>query len=187
MTDPLDETQPHDTSANRAPLVPGPGEPTPGALDSTAPIPTAGTVPPPPGTIPPGAYPTAMPGGAGSGPDLGTASVVPPTPTATPAGPPPTGSAGGAPPLRANPDRPVTDWREPPWIPPRNRDRGRDRGGPSLAAIVVGLVLLAIGLYYFVDRTLGIALPAVRWGSLWPLILVVIGAVILLRALGDRR
>jgi uncharacterized integral membrane protein len=101
----------------------------------------------------------------------------------------PSGPIDAAPPLRANPDRPVTDWREPPWIPPRtrDRDRGRDRGGPSLAAIVVGLVLLAIGLYYFVDRTLGIALPAVRWGSLWPLILIVIGAVIVLRAIGDRR
>jgi Domain of unknown function (DUF5668) len=185
MTDPLDETQPHDLSANRTPLVPGPGDPAPGALDSTAPIPTAGTVPPPPGVVPPVAFPAGMPGGAGSGPDLGTASIVPPTPA--PAVPPPPGPVDPAPALRANPDRPATDWREPPWIPPRTRDGSRDRGGPSLGAIVVGLVLLAIGLYYFIDRTLGISLPAVRWGSLWPLILVVIGAVIVLRAISDRR
>jgi hypothetical protein len=46
----------------------------------------------------------------------------------------------------------------------------------------VGLIVLAVGLYYFVDRTLGIDLPAVSWGNLWPVILIAIGGVILVRA-----
>lgn len=137
MTDPLDETQPHDTSAADRPLVPGPGETVPAS---------------------------AIGGGTTGG------------------GNPP--RTGGTPPLRADPSRPTTDWREPPWLPPRHRDRDR---GPSLAAIIVGLVLLGIGGWYFLDRTLGIDLPELRWSNLWPLILVVVGAVIVLNALRDRR
>ena len=43
--------------------------------------------------------------------------------------------------------------------------RSRDRDAPSLAAIVVGLVLIAVGVYYFLDRTLGIELPRIQWSS----------------------
>jgi hypothetical protein len=95
------------------------------------------------------------------------------------------------PPLVADPNRPVSDWREPPWFPAaddRDRDRARrarDRG-PGLGAIVVGLGLVAIGIWYFLDRTLGIAMPEIRWGSLWPLLLIVLGLVIVVRALGRR-
>ena len=52
--------------------------------------------------------------------------------------------------------------------------------------MIVGLILIAIGLYFFVDRTLGIALPRISWGSLWPIVLIVIGGLILGRSL-DRR
>ncbi|HET9614538.1 MAG TPA: hypothetical protein VFP22_06980, partial [Candidatus Limnocylindrales bacterium] len=89
------------------------------------------------------------------------------------------------PPLRADPNRPAaSDWREPAWFPPR--DRPRARGGPNVAGIIVGLVILAIGLYYVLDVTLGLSLPRLSWGSLWPLILVVIGLLILARGAGRR-
>ena len=88
--------------------------------------------------------------------------------------------APAPPPLVANPDRPVSDWREPPWLP-ADRDRHRDRG-PSLASIVFGLVVLAIGVWYFLDRTLGIAMPAIRRGSLWPVLLILLGLVIVVQA-----
>ena len=143
-------------------------------LDETQPtaVPTAGAVPPPPG---PASSPAVDPvTGRPAHPVTGR----PPDAAATP------GTSATAPPLRANPDRPPSDWREPPWIPPR--DKARDRG-PSLAAIIVGLVLLAIGIYYFLDRTLGVDVPDIRWGSLWPLILIAIGAVILLRGVMRRR
>jgi len=84
--------------------------------------------------------------------------------------------------LRVDPDGPKdTDWREPAWFPPRETDRG-----PSLAALVVGLVLIAIGLYFFVDRTLGVALPRIQWSTVWPVILIAIGAIVLIRSVSRR-
>jgi LiaI-LiaF-like transmembrane region len=84
-------------------------------------------------------------------------------------------------PLRVDPDRPAdSGWREPAWFPPRNR-HDRDRR-PSTFAVVVGLILIAIGGYSFLDRTLGIAMPRIQWSSAWPVILIVIGGLILLRS-----
>ena len=45
-----------------------------------------------------------------------------------------------------------------------------------------GLIVIAIGLWFFLDRTLGFDLPDIDWGGLWPLILIAIGAWILLGA-----
>ena len=86
------------------------------------------------------------------------------------------------PPLRADPDRPAdSGWREPAWMPPRERERK-----PSLAAVVVGLVLIGVGLWFFLDRTLGVALPRVQWSTIWPVILIVIGGLIVLRSFQRR-
>ena len=114
--------------------------------------------------------------------------VDPPPP---PAEPPPAEPAEPAPPEEPakpgdpHPDRPSsTDWREPPWFPPRDKDR-RDRKA-SLAAIVIGLIILAIGVYYLFDRTLGVPMPRIQWGSLWPVLLIVVGGLILLRSIQRR-
>jgi hypothetical protein len=78
-----------------------------------------------------------------------------------------------------DPDRPAdSGWREPPWIPARPKHDDR----PSMIALVFGLALIAVGGWYFLDRTLGVDLPRISWGSLWPLILIVIGGVILIRS-----
>jgi len=45
---------------------------------------------------------------------------------------------------------------------------------------VFGFVLIAIGAWFFADRTLGFDLPDLDLGSLWPLLLVGLGAWILL-------
>ena len=72
------------------------------------------------------------------------------------------------------------------WLPPgprptrRDRDRGRDAGGT--ASLVLGVVLLALGLWFFAQDTLGLELPSVRWNQLWPIILIVIGAWVLVGA-----
>jgi cell wall-active antibiotic response 4TMS protein YvqF len=101
---------------------------------------------------------------------------LPPAPTSTP--PPP----ASEPPLRADPDRPADPgWREPAWFPPRERQRR-----PSVAAVVFGLALIAIGLWFFLDRTLGVDLPRIQWGTIWPVILIVIGGLILLRSFQRR-
>lgn len=86
--------------------------------------------------------------------------------------------------LRADPARPSdTAWREPAWFPPKDQDR-RQRASP--VAIVVGLALIAVGLYFFVDRTLGIALPRIQWSAIWPVALIVIGGLVLLRSVSRR-
>jgi hypothetical protein len=57
----------------------------------------------------------------------------------------------------------------------------------TLANIVVGLVFLVIGIWYFLDTTLGLTMPDIEWGDLWPILLIVIGGAILYRAAVDRR
>ena len=84
-------------------------------------------------------------------------------------------------PLQVRLDRPAdSGWREPAWFPPRNQ-HDRDRR-PSTFAVVVGLILIGIGGYFFLDRTLGIPMPPIQWSSVWPVILIVIGGLILLRS-----
>jgi hypothetical protein len=108
-------------------------------------------------------------------PDSPAGSPDPTSGTSAPTSPPP---LVAAPP----PDTPST-WREPPWVPPREPARR----GPSPVAIVVGLIILAVGVYFFVDRTLGIDLPTIHWSSLWPILLVLVGGLIIIRALGRDR
>lgn len=87
-------------------------------------------------------------------------------------------------PLRAEPEgRAPTAWREPPWFPP-GRERPHRERRPHLASIVVGLALVLIGVYFFLDETLGIPMPPIAWGSLWPVLLILVGGLILLRSTG---
>jgi hypothetical protein len=138
----------------------------------------AGSAPADPRAVDPaadGAVPDAPP------PDPATVPGAAPRPPAMPGGP--LGEPAPPPPLVVDPDRPADPgWREPPWIPPRRRD-----ARPNLAALIVGFGLIAFGLWFFVDRTLGIDLPAIRWGSLWPILLIVIGGIVLLRSLDRSR
>ena len=46
-------------------------------------------------------------------------------------------------------------------------------------SLIVGVILLAIGLWYFADRTLGLALPRLNWNDLWPIALILLGAWII--------
>ena len=104
-------------------------------------------------------------------------STNPPTSSEPPvaSGPPPSS-------LRVDPDGPkATDWREPAWFPPRDKDRR-----PNLASTVVGLALVAIGLYFFLDRTLGVAMPRLQWATIWPVILIALGVIVLFRSVSRR-
>jgi hypothetical protein len=47
------------------------------------------------------------------------------------------------------------------------------------SSLVIGVVILAVGLWYFADRTLGLDLPRLNWNDLWPIALIVVGAWII--------
>jgi thiol:disulfide interchange protein len=49
---------------------------------------------------------------------------------------------------------------------------------------VFGLILLAIGVWFLADQTLGLVLPRIDWGRLWPLFIIAIGLWI---AIGSMR
>ena len=76
---------------------------------------------------------------------------APPDPTA-PDPPPP------------NPSPPSPAWQPPP------ADHGRN------ASLILGVIVLVIGAWFFATRTLGLDLPDFDWGQLWPVILIVLGA-----------
>ena len=76
------------------------------------------------------------------------------------------------PPAAATQPPPATP---PPWSPPR---RERD----TSAALIGGTIVLLIGLWFFATTTLGLDLPRIDWRQYWPVILIVIGLLVILRA-----
>lgn len=145
-------------------------------IDETQPQPATPDEPPA-APDPAGGAPASAPAtGAGTGAETGAE-----TGAGTGAG---TGAETGTPGLRVDPARPSDgNWREPAWFPPRtDRGRSRDRRSGTFA-IVVGLILIAIGAWSFLEHTLGIDLPRIRWSSLWPVVLIVIGGLILVRSI----
>jgi uncharacterized membrane protein len=133
--------------------------------------------PTPPLSPPP---PVDMPGAAVAAAETSEPPVEPepePEPAAAP--------VGGAPPTEPPADGPKsTDWREPPWFPPRDKDRPEPKS--NIAAIVVGLIILAVGVYFLFDRTLGVPMPPIQWSSVWPILLIVIGGIVLIRSMQRR-
>ncbi|HET9085413.1 MAG TPA: DUF5668 domain-containing protein [Candidatus Limnocylindrales bacterium] len=87
--------------------------------------------------------------------------------------PPPIGPTTGVNPVPA------------PTPPPRY---GGSRPGDSgrTATVVFGLILVAIGLWFFADQTLGLEMPRLRWSELWPVLLILLGAWILLSSMRRR-
>ena len=54
------------------------------------------------------------------------------------------------------------------------------------AARAWGLILLAVGLWFFVEVTLGYDMPAIPWRDVWPLGLIAIGLFVIVRGLTRR-
>ena len=61
------------------------------------------------------------------------------------------------------------------WRPPRSRES-------NVPSMVVGLILLAIGVWYLLDQTLGLQMPRIDWSDIWPIFLIAIGAIMLIRS-----
>jgi hypothetical protein len=67
------------------------------------------------------------------------------------------------------------------WVAPSS-GRGSRQDGRA-GSIVFGVVLLLVGAWFFAEQTLGLDLPAISWGELWPVILIALGAWIVLGSL----
>ena len=55
------------------------------------------------------------------------------------------------------------------------------------ASRIWGLILLAAGLWFLADVTLGYDMPSIAWRDLWPIALIGIGAIVLVRGMTRRR
>ena len=116
-------------------------------------------------------YTTPDPVGATPDP-AGSAPPQQPSPASTP---PP----GAVPPPPVQPAAAPPPPPQPTWRPPA------DRGGS--ASLIFGAIILVIGLWFFATKTLGLDLPDVEWGTLWPLLLIGLGAWIVVGAMRRNR
>ena len=108
-----------------------------------------------------------------------------PDPAATPT--PPSSDSAPEPATTPPPSAPPASTYSPPpppsqpaWRPPP-ADHGRT------ASVIFGVIILLIGLWFFASQTLGLDLPDIEFGQLWPLILIAIGAWIVLGAMRRAR
>ena len=85
--------------------------------------------------------------------------------------PPPAGPPAAAPP--------------PPAAPPPSWNAPRSDGGRT-GAIVFGVVLLLVGLWFFAERTLELPMPDIEWGQLWPLLLIALGGWLVIGSMRRR-
>ena len=114
----------------------------------------------------------------------------PPTPPETPAPPP---ESSGSPPETSAPPpetsglQPETSAPPPAAAAPTTPRTGtmwrsRDNDGRT-GTIVLGVILVAIGLWFFGDQTLGLDMPELSWSELWPILIIGLGGWIVLRTL----
>ena len=99
-----------------------------------------------------------------------------PTPTPTPIPPPDTAQPATPPP----PGTPPPPSPQPAWQPPP-ADQGRS------ASLILGLIILVIGGWFFATRTLGLDLPRVDWGQAWPILLIGLGLWVVWRSMQRSR
>jgi len=55
------------------------------------------------------------------------------------------------------------------------------------AGRIWGVIVLAVGLWFFADVTLGYDMPSVAWRDLWPIAIIAIGLFVLVRGMTRRR
>jgi hypothetical protein len=60
-------------------------------------------------------------------------------------------------------------------------------GAADTATRVWGLLVLAVGVWFFADITLGMDMPAIAWRDVWPAALIVLGLAVLVRGMASRR
>jgi hypothetical protein len=55
------------------------------------------------------------------------------------------------------------------------------------ASRIWGLIVLAVGLWFLADVTLGYDMPSIAWRDLWPVALIGIGVLVVARGMTRRR
>src|SRR3954447_10454632 len=71
--------------------------------------------------------------------------------------------------------------------PPRSASRPPDPDHGRNASLILGVLFLIIGAWFFATTTLGLDPPDPDWGPFGPVILIVVGLAIVLRSLDRRR
>jgi hypothetical protein len=66
------------------------------------------------------------------------------------------------------------------------QDPSVQRTADTLARIW-GVVILAAGLWFLADVTIGMDMPSVAWGDLWPIGLILIGLFVVVRGMARTR
>jgi hypothetical protein len=61
------------------------------------------------------------------------------------------------------------------------------RRAGDVAARLWGVIVLAIGLWFLADVTFGVQMPSVPWRDVWPLGLILLGGLIVLRGMTRSR
>jgi hypothetical protein len=77
-----------------------------------------------------------------------------------------------------------------PGTQPSSQDRWSDperwRRAGDISSLVWGIILVAVGGWFFVEQTLGYDLPNIEWGTVWPIVLIVLGGWVVIRAMSRR-
>ena len=118
--------------------------------------------------------------------DPNLTTLYDPPPPAQSAGPPAGRPEAQVPvPPPATPDDPQPDVPATPAAaaPPAPAWRTRHHDSGRTGTIVFGVVLVAIGLWFFADQTLGLDMPRLSWSDLWPILIIALGGWIVLGSL----
>ena len=66
-----------------------------------------------------------------------------------------------------------------------SKDPGTSRAADT-ASRAWGLIILALGAWFLADVTLGYDMPSIPWADIWPIGLIVIGLLVVVRGMGRR-
>ena len=56
----------------------------------------------------------------------------------------------------------------------------------DLGALIFGAILVVVGAYYLLENMFGIVMPEINWDQVWPIIVIVLGGAVILRAVASR-
>lgn len=64
---------------------------------------------------------------------------------------------------------------------PTGAEPGGDRQFRDWGGLLLAAVLIVVGGYFLLRNTFGVTLPDISWDQSWPLLVIVVGVVVLVR------